>query len=291
MFFGSIPALITPFNNEKIDYESFYKIIEWSIEQGSHGFVPCGTTGESPTLSHQEHKKVIEECIKIVDKRVPVIAGTGSNNTFEAIDFTNHAEKNGADAALVVTPYYNKPTQEGLYSHYKKISDSTNLPIIIYNIPGRSVVDMSIETMAKLSKLNNIVGVKDATQDLARPMATRLAIDQEFCLLSGEDATTIPFLAGGGNGCISVSANVAPRQCSEMHRAWRDGDMPTCLELQDRLMPLHFALFCESSPGPVKYAASLLDKCLPDTRLPLTRISDSSKEKVHEAMVSVGLLN
>jgi len=220
MFRGSFPALITPFNNNKIDLESFQKLIEWSISNGSHGFVPCGTTGESPTLSHQEHKEIIEQCIRVVDKRVPVIAGTGSNNTLEAIEFTQHAEKSGASAALLVTPYYNKPTQNGLYEHFKKISDLTKLPIIIYNIPGRSVVDMSIETMSELSKLDNIVGVKDATNDLFRPLLTQKYIKKSFCYLSGEDGTAVAFLAQGGHGCISVTANVAPKLCSEMHKNW-----------------------------------------------------------------------
>ena len=223
MFFGSIPALITPFKNNNIDYDSFYKIIDWSIEQGSHGFVPCGTTGESPTLSHEEHKKVVEECIRMVDKRVPVIAGTGSNNTVEAIDFTNHAEKSGADGVLVVTPYYNKPTQEGLFYHYKKISDSTKLPIIIYNIPSRSVVDMTIDTMVKLSKLDNIIGVKDATNDLFRPLLTRAFIKKKFCYLSGEDGTVVAYLSQGGQGCISVTANIAPKLCAKLHNDWREG--------------------------------------------------------------------
>ena len=210
MFFGSIPALITPFKKGRIDYNSFNNIIEWSISEGSHGFVPCGTTGESPTLNHEEHKKVVEECIRIVDKRVPIIAGTGSNSTHEAIEFTSHAEKSGANAALIVTPYYNKPTQEGLYKHFESISNNTSLPIIIYNIPGRSVVDMSIDTMNELSKIPNIIGVKDATNDLFRPLLTRTKIKKDFCYLSGEDGTAIPYLAQGGHGCISVTANIAP---------------------------------------------------------------------------------
>ena len=291
MFLGSLVALITPFKQGKIDESKFKAFVEWQINEGTDGLIPCGTTGESPTLSHKEHMRVTELCIEAAAGRVPVIAGTGSNSTEEAILLTKYAKNAGADAVLIVTPYYNKPTQDGLFEHFQTIQNSVEIPIIIYNIPGRSIVDMSIETMAKLAKLPNIIGVKDATQDLSRPMLTRLAINKDFCQLSGEDGTAVPFLAGGGHGCISVSANVAPRQCSEMHKAWREGGLTKCMELQDRLMPLHSALFCESSPGPVKYAASLIDKCLADTRLPLTKITPSSKEKVQKAMVSVGLLN
>ncbi len=274
-----------------VDEDSFKSFVDWQINEGSDGVVPCGTTGESPTLSHEEHMQVTEMCVEVAKGRVPVIAGTGSNSTIEAIMLTQHAEKAGADAALVVTPYYNKPTQEGMYQHFKAIHDDTDLPIIIYNIPGRSVVDISVNTMARLAELPNIIGVKDATQDLARPMLTRLAVKGDFCLLSGEDGTAVPFLAGGGNGCISVTANVAPRQCSDMQRAWREGDLDSCMELQDRLMPLHSALFCETSPGPVKYAASLLGKCTPEARLPIIEIAELSKAKVKEAMVGAGLLN
>tara|TARA_B100000686_G_C16646993_1_gene893369 strand:- start:351 stop:1223 length:873 start_codon:yes stop_codon:yes gene_type:complete len=290
MFKGSIPALITPFRNGEVDYSSFIKIIEWSIEQGSHGFVPCGTTGESPTLSHDEHIRIVEECVKIVDKRVPVIAGTGSNNTIEAIEFTNHAERCGADAALVVTPYYNKPTQEGLYLHYKKISESTNLPIIIYNIPGRSIIDMSIETMTKLSKLQNIAGVKDATNDLFRPLLTRTKINKNFSYLSGEDGTAVPFLSQGGHGCISVTANIAPKLCAELHNSWRNNDFIKVDEINFKLAKLHHALFVESSPGPVKYGAELLNLCSSETRLPLVEINDSTKKIVKESMVDAGII-
>ena len=249
MFQGSIPALITPFKNGKIDYESFYKIIEWSLSEGSHGFVPCGTTGESPTLSHQEHIKVVDECVRIVDKRVPVIAGTGSNNTVEAIEFTNHAEKSGADAALVVTPYYNKPTQEGLQAHFKKIAESTSLPIIIYNIPARSVVDMTIDTMSVLSKISNIVGVKDATNDLFRPLLTQTKIQKDFCYLSGEDGTALAYLAQGGQGCISVTANIAPKLCSDMQNLWRERKINLAQDINIKLSKIHHVLFIESSPG------------------------------------------
>ena len=290
MFQGSIPALITPFNNGKIDYESFYKIIEWSLSEGSHGFVPCGTTGESPTLSHQEHIKVVDECVRIVDKRVPVIAGTGSNNTVEAIEFTNHAEKSGADAALVVTPYYNKPTQEGLQAHFKKIAESTSLPIIIYNIPGRSVVDMTIDTMSVLSNISNIVGVKDATNDLFRPLLTQTKIQKDFCYLSGEDGTALAYLAQGGQGCISVTANIAPKLCSDMQNLWRERKINLAQEINVKLSKIHHVLFIESSPGPVKYAAELLNLCSAETRLPLVSIKDSTKALVKECLVEIGLI-
>ena len=290
MFQGSIPALITPFKNGKIDYESFYKIIEWSLSEGSHGFVPCGTTGESPTLSHQEHIKVVDECVRIVDKRVPVIAGTGSNNTVEAIEFTNHAEKSGADAALVVTPYYNKPTQEGLQAHFKKIAESTSLPIIIYNIPGRSVVDMTIDTMSVLSNISNIVGVKDATNDLFRPLLTQTKIQKDFCYLSGEDGTALAYLAQGGQGCISVTANIAPKLCSDMQNLWRERKINLAQDINIKLSKIHHVLFIESSPGPVKYAAELLNLCSAETRLPLAPIKDSTKALVKECLVEIGLI-
>jgi len=290
MFQGSIPALITPFKNGNIDYESFYKIIEWSLSEGSHGFVPCGTTGESPTLSHQEHIKVVDECVRIVDKRVPVIAGTGSNNTVEAIEFTNHAEKSGADAALVVTPYYNKPTQEGLQAHFKKIAESTSLPIIIYNIPGRSIVDMTIDTMSVLSNISNIVGVKDATNDLFRPLLTQTKIQKDFCYLSGEDGTALAYLAQGGQGCISVTANIAPKLCSDMQNLWRERKINLAQDINIKLSKIHHVLFIESSPGPVKYAAELLNLCSAETRLPLVPIKDSTKALVKECLVEIGLI-
>ena len=290
MFQGSIPALITPFKNGNIDYESFYKIIEWSLSEGSHGFVPCGTTGESPTLSHQEHIKVVDECVRIVDKRVPVIAGTGSNNTIEAIEFTNHAEKSGVDAALVVTPYYNKPTQEGLQAHFKKIAESTSLPIIIYNIPARSVVDMTIDTMSVLSKISNIVGVKDATNDLFRPLLTQTKIQKDFCYLSGEDGTALAYLAQGGQGCISVTANIAPKLCSDMQNLWRERKINLAQDINIKLSKIHHVLFIESSPGPVKYAAELLNLCSAETRLPLVSIKDSTKALVKECLVEIGLI-
>ena len=290
MFKGSIPAVITPFIEDKVDYDSFHKVLTYLIDNGSHGLVPCGTTGESPTLSHDEHKKIIEETIKITDKRIPVIAGTGSNNTLEAIEYTDHAEKSGADAALIVTPYYNKPTQLGLYEHFKTIADKTNIPIIIYNIPGRSIVDMTIETMIELSKIKNIIGVKDATNDLFRPLLTRKKMQNDFCYLSGEDGTALAYLVQGGHGCISVTANVAPKLCSEMHSAWQERDISKAQEINLKLSSLHNALFIESSPGPVKYAASLLGLCKQDTRLPLSRINNDTMKLVKSCLQDIQLL-
>ena len=291
MFSGSITALITPFQNGGIDEKAFQSFVQWQIDEGSNGVVPVGTTGESPTLSHAEHKRVVELCLEVARGKVPVIAGAGSNSTEEAIELTRHAAAAGADGALVVTPYYNKPTQEGLYLHYEAIAGAADIPIIIYNIPGRSIVDMSVATMARLAKLPNIVGVKDATCDLARPLNTRVAIGEEFCQLSGEDATIGAFLGQGGDGCISVTSNVAPRLCSDLHKAWRDRDLDTFAEISDRLAPLHAALFCESSPGPVKHACSVLGKCRPDTRLPLAPIAGASRKTVEEAMRASGVLN
>jgi 4-hydroxy-tetrahydrodipicolinate synthase len=290
MFEGSFVALITPFRDQALDEQAFLAFVDWQVEQGTEGLVPVGTTGESPTLSHDEHKRVVELCIEAAAGRVPVVAGTGSNSTAEAIELTKHAKEAGADAALVVTPYYNKPTQAGLYAHYKAINDAVDLPILIYNIPPRSVVDMTVETMAKLAKLPNIVGVKDATQDLVRPLKTRLAIGPDFCQLSGEDATALALMVQGGHGCISVTGNVAPRLCADMHRAWRDGDSAGAMAVNERLLPLHDALFCEASPGPVKYAASLLGLCTAETRLPLCEIADASKTKVKSALQGLQLL-
>jgi 4-hydroxy-tetrahydrodipicolinate synthase len=291
MFRGSFTALITPFKNGAIDEKAFQDFIEWQIAEGSHGLVPVGTTGESPTVSHDEHKRVVELCVEAANGRVPVIAGTGSNSTAEAIDFTAHAKQAGADAALIVLPYYNRPTPEGQYRHFKAIHDAVEIPIIIYNVPPRSAVDMTVETMARLAELPNIVGVKDATADLTRPLSTRLAIKKPFCQLSGEDGTALAFLVNGGVGCISVTANVAPRLCAEMQDAWHAGDVGKATEIQERLYPLHKALFCEASPGPVKYAASLLGRASAETRLPLCEIAEASKQKVTAAMQSAGLLN
>jgi 4-hydroxy-tetrahydrodipicolinate synthase len=291
MFSGSITALITPFTNGKVDEAAFRKFVDWQIKQGTHALVSCGTTGESPTLSHEEDMRVTALCVEVADGRVPVIAGTGSNSTSEAIRLTGNAKDVGADAALIVTPYYNKPTQEGLYAHYKAIHDAVEIPIVIYNIPGRCIVDMSVQTMARLAELPNIIGVKDATADLKRPAVTRLAIGDDFCQLSGEDATIVPFLAQGGHGCISVTANVAPALCANLHEAWKDGDVKEVARINDRLMPLHEALFVESSPGPVKFAASVLGLCENRLRLPLVTVSSATEQRVRDAMVHAGLLN
>ncbi len=288
-FWGSITALITPFKQGRIDDEALQKSVDWQIDQGTHGLVPVGTTGESPTLSREEHKRVIELCIEAAARRVPVIAGTGSNCTAEAIDFTRHAKDAGADGVLVVTPYYNKPTQEGLYLHFKAMNDCADIPIVIYNIPGRSVVDMSVETMVRLFKLSNIVGVKDATANMARASQQRAALGKDFIQLSGEDATALGFMAHGGHGCISVTANVAPALCSEFQLACLGGNFKRALELQDQLMPLHDALFVESNPGPVKYAAEKLGLCRAETRLPLAPLTPASKKKVDDALAAVGL--
>jgi len=287
---GSFTALITPFRDGKVDTAAFKRLVEWQIDQGAHGLVPCGTTGESPTLSHEEHKRVVELCIETAAGRVPVIAGTGSNSTAEAIELTRHAKSAGADAALVVTPYYNKPSQEGLYLHYKAIHDSVDIPIIIYNIPGRSVIDMSVDTMARLHQLKNIVGVKDATANLARASQQRAVLGKDFIQFSGEDATALGFMAHGGHGCISVTANIAPALCAEFQLACLAGNFRLALQLQDRLMPLHDAMFVESNPGPVKYAASKLGLCSAETRLPLAPLSPASKKKVEEALSAVGLV-
>ena len=291
MFRGSLTALITPFRNDKVDEAAFQEFVSWQIAEGSHGLVPCGTTGESPTLSHAEHDRVIELCVEVAKGRVPVIAGTGSNSTAEAIKLTKHAKAAGADAALVVTPYYNKPTQEGLVLHYLAIANAVDIPIIIYNIPGRSVVDMSVETMAKLASHSNIVGVKDATNDLTRPQKMLKLVGDKFCQLSGEDGTAMAFLAQGGVGCISVTANVAPRLCAQLQDSWHLGTYDEAFRLRDILSPLHEAMFVETNPGPAKFGVSLLGKCSPETRLPLAPISVKSKARIEEAMRAAGILN
>jgi len=288
-FKGSITALITPFKDGKVDVAAFRKLVEWQIDQGTHGLVPCGTTGESPTLTHEEHRQVIELCIEAAAGRVPVIAGTGSNSTAEAVELTRHAKDAGADGVLVVTPYYNKPTQEGLYLHYKAINDCADIPILIYNIPGRSVIDMTVDTMARLFKLSNIVGVKDATANMARVSQQRAAMGADFIQLSGEDATALGFMAHGGAGCISVTANIAPALCAEFQLACLAGNFRLALQLQDRLMPVHEALFVESNPGPVKYAASKLGLCTGETRLPLAPIAAASRKRIDDALAAVGL--
>ncbi len=291
-FRGSFPALITPMKNGQVDEAAFRKFVAWQIKEGSHGLVPVGTTGESPTVTPEEHKRLIEICIEEARGKVPVIAGTGSNSTAEAIEYTEFAKAAGADAALVVCPYYNKPTQEGLYAHFKAIADAVDIPIFVYNVPGRTVANISPETLARLARdCPNIIGTKDASADLTRPSRQRLLSGDRFIQLSGEDGTALAFNAHGGVGCISVTANVAPRLCSEFQEATLRGDYTVALRLQDRLMPLHIALFVETSPAPVKYAVSLLGHCQPDLRLPLVPCSDSTKRQVRDAMVHAGLLN
>ncbi len=290
MFKGSFTALITPFRDGKVDEKAYQDLVARQIAAGTHGLVPCGTTGESPTLSHDEHMRVTELCIEVAAGKVPVIAGTGSNSTDEAIMLQSHAKEAGADAGLVVTPYYNKPTQAGLIAHYTAIADAVDLPIIIYNIPGRSVIDMTVATMATLSRHANIVGVKDATADLVRPLRTKAACGPDFCQLSGEDATAVPFLSQGGHGCISVTSNIAPKECADMHNAWARGDSAEVDRLNDLLLPVHDAMFCESSPGPVKYAAELMGLCAGELRLPLVEIADASKKRVEDALKGAGLL-
>ncbi len=291
MFQGSFTALVTPFKNGGLDERAFRELVDWQIAEGTDGLVPVGTTGESPTLSHDEHHKVVEWCVDQAKGRAKVIAGAGSNSTEEAIDLSKHAEKAGADAVLVVTPYYNKPTQEGMYLHYKAINDAIGIPIFIYNIPGRSVVDMTPETMGRLAKLKNIVGVKDATANVARVSEQRATCGEDFIQLSGEDATALGFNAHGGVGCISVTSNVAPRLCAEFQDACLAGDYKKAVTLQDRLMPLHKHLFIETNPAPAKYALSLLGKSAEHCRLPLAPLSDNAKRVVREAMVHAGLIN
>ena len=290
-FRGSFPALITPFKNGEVDEQAFRKFVNWQIAEGSHGLVPVGTTGESPTLTPEEHKRVIEICIAEAKGRVPVIAGTGSNSTAEAIEYTVHAKEAGADAALVVVPYYNKPTQDGLYAHFKAIADAVDLPIIVYNVPGRSVANISVETLARLSHdCKNIVGTKDASADLTRPSRQRLASGEDFIQLSGEDATALGFNAHGGVGCISVTANVAPRLCAEFQEATLRGDFAKALEYQDRLMPLHEAIFLEPGLAGAKYGLSLLGLCRDEVRLPLVGLTDATKARIKAAMQHAGVL-
>jgi 4-hydroxy-tetrahydrodipicolinate synthase len=290
-FRGSITALVTPFRNGSLDENSLRELIEWQIAEGTGGLVPVGTTGESPTLSHEEHMQVVEWCIEQSRGRVPVIAGSGSNSTSEAVKLARHAEEAGADAVLVVTPYYNKPTQEGLYQHFKAINDAIGIPIIIYNIPSRSVIDMSVDTMKRLFELKNIAGVKDATANVVRVSQQRAAMGPDFNQLSGEDASAIGFMAHGGHGCISVTSNVAPRLCAEFQRACLRGDYAEALKLQDKLMPLHMNLFIETNPAPAKYALSVLGKCAETVRLPMVLLSEKSKTAVRAAMVHAGLMN
>ncbi|MBM3556731.1 MAG: 4-hydroxy-tetrahydrodipicolinate synthase [Alphaproteobacteria bacterium] len=288
---GSLTALITPFKNGKVDEKAFQDFVAWQIAEGTKGLVPCGTTGESPTLSHEEHERVVELCVEAAAGKVPVVAGAGSNSTEEAIRLARHAAKVGADAALVICPYYNKPTQEGLYQHFKAVHDAADIPIIIYNVPPRTVTDMTVETMARLAKLPNIVGVKDATADLPRVSRLRVLVGDRFIQLSGEDATALGFNAHGGVGCISVTSNLAPRLCSEFQSATLLWDYRLAREIQDRLIALHRALFLETSPAPVKYGASLLGKSAPDVRLPLVGPTADTQDKVRVAMQAAGLIN
>lgn len=289
MFHGSITALMTPFKEGEIDWKAFDHLVEWQVESGTHALVPCGTTGESPTLSHDEHNAIVERCVDVVKGRIPVIAGTGSNSTREAIGLTQHAKDAGADAALVVTPYYNKPTQDGMYEHYKAIHEAVALPIVIYNIPGRCIVDMDVETMARLAEMKHIVGVKDATGDLSRAVETRAVIGSDFCQLSGDDITAAAFLAQGGHGCISVVSNIAPRESAALQNAWADGDLDTMAAMRDKLVFLARDLFCESNPAPLKYAASRLGLCEEDVRRPLLKASGDARALVDKAMAHAGL--
>ena len=288
-FSGSYTALITPFKDGAVDKDAFVKLVEWQIAQGTHGLVPVGTTGESPTLSHEEHDMVIELCVKTVAGRVPVIAGAGSNSTQEAVRLAKNAEAVGANGVLIVSPYYNKPTQAGLLAHFSAVADAVSVPVIVYDIPGRSIVAVNDDTMAELAKIPNIAGVKDATGDAARPTRLINHIGDDFAQLSGEDATALPYLAAGGHGCISVVSNIAPALCAEMHDAFANGDIARAQEINRQIMPLHDGMFCEASPGPVKYAASLLGLCEPDTRLPLVEISDASKAIVEQALSAAKL--
>ncbi|MEK6746980.1 MAG: 4-hydroxy-tetrahydrodipicolinate synthase [Pseudomonadota bacterium] len=291
MFKGVYTALITPFTAKgTVDEAAFQKFVEWQIGQGVHGLVPCGTTGESPTLTHDEHNRVIDLCVEVARGRVPVMAGTGSNSTDEAIMTTRHAKKAGADCVLVVAPYYNKPNQEGLYQHFKAINDAVDIPIILYNVPGRTIVDIKDETIARLAELPNIVGLKDATGDLARPYTLRAKLKKDFCLLSGEDMTAVAFNVSGGQGCISVASNIMPKACAEVQEACLKKDYVSALTLHDRLVALNSVLFCETSPAPVKYAASLMGKCLANLRLPLVGVSESSQKEIEKKLNNLRLL-
>src|SRR5580700_6017880 len=288
---GSITALVTPFKNGGIDEDAFRSHVDWQIKSGTTGLVPVGTTGESPTLSHDEHRRVVDLCVAEAKGRVPVIAGAGSNNTKEAVELARHAEQSGADAALVVTPYYNKPTQEGLYQHFKAVNDAIGIPIIIYNIPPRSVVDMSVDTMKRLSELPNIVGVKDATGDVGRVSRQRHAMGPDFIQLSGEDMTALAAMAAGGHGCISVTANIAPGLCAEVMEATFKGDWGHALKIQDRLTPLHAAIFAEPGVNGTKYGLSVLGRIQDETRLPLVQVGPATEALIRRAMVHAGLLN
>lgn len=290
MFKGSIVALITPFLDGKVDVKALQELVEWHVEQGTHAIVPTGTTGESPTLSHDEHLQVIELVVKQAAGRIPVIAGAGSNNPLEAIDYSLAAQKAGADATLHVAGYYNRPNQEGLYQHFKMVHDATEIPIVLYNIPPRAIVDINVDTMARLAELPRVVGVKDATGDLARPWAERQAIDSDFCWLSGDDGTAVSYNVAGGQGVISVSANIAPKLVAQVQEATLAGDYLLAQRLQDKLIPLHEVMFHEPSPAGVKYALSLLGKCQPDCRLPIMPLSEETKDKIKSVMQELDLI-
>jgi 4-hydroxy-tetrahydrodipicolinate synthase len=290
MFHGSITALVTPFRSGEIDWKAFDNMVEWQIEQGTHGVVPCGTTGESPTLSDDEIKSIIKRCIEVVKGRIPVIAGTGSNSTRKSVAMTQAAQELGANAALIVAPYYNKPTQDGLFAHYKTIHDSSTLPIVLYNVPGRCVAEIAIDTVLRLAELPRIVGLKDAVTDTSRCTIIKARAKGDFCVLSGEDALAGAFLAQGASGCISVTSNIAPAECAAFQNAWAARDLDTFSALQARLAPLHKALFTETSPSPVKYAASQLGLCSDEVRLPLVPASESCRAALDKAMKSAGLI-
>ena len=290
-FNGSMTALITPFENGELDIKSFEKIVNFQIDNGTNGLIPVGTTGESPTLSHYEHEKIVEECIKVADNRVPIIAGAGSNSTQEACKLAKHAAKAGAQAVLVVTPYYNKPTQDGLYSHFMAVADSAKIPIIVYDIPGRSIIPVHDKTLVKLCENNELIaGIKDATADISRPPRLLRLIGSGFSQLSGEDATALPYLAAGGHGCISVSSNIVPHLLSEMHNAWKNGDMNGAFKIHLKLINFHDAMFCESSPGPVKFAAEKIGLCKSEARLPIVKIAESSAQQVLYALKECELI-
>ena len=291
-FNGSYTALITPFTNGRVDEAAFRNLVDFQIDNGTHGLVPVGTTGESPTLSHEEHDRVVEMCIDQAAGRVPVIAGAGSNSTAEAVRLAKHAAAAGADGVLIVSPYYNKPTQDGLYRHFTAVAEAVDVAVIVYDIPGRSIVRVSDDNLARMARdFSNIAGIKDATTDVGRPPRITNAIGSGFAQLSGEDATTLPYLAGGGHGAISVTSNIAPRQMADMHNAWQAGDVATAQDINRRMIEVHDAMFCEASPGPVKYAAELLGICSSKTRLPLCEIADSSKARVEAALRGAGLMN
>lgn len=288
-FHGSIVALVTPFKKGKVDFDGFQKLVEWHIANGTHGLVPCGTTGETPTLTTEEHKSLVKACVEAADGRVPVIAGAGSNATEKSVELARYAEKCGADGILVVTPYYNKPTQEGLYQHFKTVNDAQGLPVILYNVPGRTGVELSVETTIRLGALKRIAGIKDASADLTRPLQIRRALGDKFIQLSGEDGTVAAYLAQGGHGCISVTANVAPRQCAELHNAWQKKDWKKFERIRDSLMPLHKTLFIETNPAPAKYCLSRLGKCADELRLPLVPVTVPARKLLDAAMMEAGV--